>query len=163
MAGVTGRAGRRPHDEDGAGLTLSIDGSPTAAGPTAWSPSPLAAVALRFWDRGEIEGGFALALLDGQGREAMVLGPFCEEEVVATWRRLGLDSGLELMIETPEGALKAPYPQMGRVLLGPIRIRRRHGLLAGRRPRFLVRRKTGRVAPRPLIHREREIAGGRGV
>jgi hypothetical protein len=163
MTGVTGQAGRRPHREDGAGRSTSLDDIPMASADAAWRPSPLRAVALRYWDRAEIEGGFALALLDADGQETLVLGPFCEEDVVATWRSLGLEAGLELMIETPDGTLKAPYPQLGRVMLGPIRIRRRHGLLAGRRPRFLVRRKTGRVAPRPLIHREREIAGGRGA
>ena len=35
--------------------------------------------------------------------------------------------------------------------LGPVRIRRRHGLLNGRRPRFLTRRKTGRLAELPVI------------
>lgn len=133
------------------------------AGPVAGPLAPLAAVALRYWDRAEIEGGFGLALLDAEGRETLLLGPFSEEDIVATWRSIGLEAGLELMIETPEGVLKAPYPQIGRVMLGPITIRRRHGLLAGRRPRFLVRRKTGRIAPRPLVHREREIACGGGA
>jgi hypothetical protein len=41
--------------------------------------------------------------------------------------------------------------------LGPIRIRRQDGLLNGRRPRFLVQRKTTRLPQRPLVHREREM------
>jgi len=49
-----------------------------------------------------------------------------------------------------------PYPQLGRVALGAVRIRRRHGLLNGRRPRFLTRRKTGRLAELPVI-----VAGDR--
>jgi hypothetical protein len=163
MAGVTGKAGRRPHHEDGPGSSSPEHRIPATAGPLAGALSPLAAVALRYWNRADLEGGFGLALLDGEGREALLLGPFCEEEIVATWRSIGLEAGLELMIETPDGVLKAPYPQIGRVSLGPITIRRRHGLLSGRRPRFLVRRKTGRIAPRPLIHREREIAGGGGA
>jgi hypothetical protein len=46
------------------------------------------------------------------------------------------------------------------VQLGQIRIRRRHGVLNGRRPRFLTRRKTGRLPVRPAVHREREIIAG---
>ena len=33
----------------------------------------------------------------------------------------------------------------------PDLLRRRHGLLNGRRPRFLTRRKTGRLAELPVI------------
>ena len=53
-----------------------------------------------------------------------------------------------------------PYPQLGRVLLGPTRRRRRHGLLCHRRPRFLTRRKAARFPLRPQVHREPELAGG---
>ena len=104
---------------------------------------------------------FEVAILDRQGRALLTLGGIDEEDVVATWRALGAASGLPLVIAHPDGNLAVPLPQVGRVLLGPIRIRRRHGLLSGRRPRFLVRRKTGTLPLRPRIHREREIAGGR--
>ena len=112
--------------------------------------------------------GLALSLVRGPGRRARIavvdkrgsallrLGPFPESDVVAIWRALGAASGLPLMVEHADGRL-APYPQVGPVLVGPIRIRRRHGLLAGRRPRFLVRRKTTRLPQRPLVHREREM------
>lgn len=103
---------------------------------------------------------FEIAGIAPDGTVALVLGPFPEEEVVAVWRSLAARSGLPLLLQHPDGELQAPYPQVGAVQLGAIRIRRRHGLLNGRRPRFLVRRKTGRPASRPLVHREREIAGG---
>ena len=90
-----------------------------------------------------------------------MLGRFDEEEIVAVWRRLGQESGLPLMIQNPDGSLVAPYPQIGPLALGDVRQRRRHGLLSGRRPRFLTRRKTGRPAARPLVFREREIVAGR--
>ena len=76
---------------------------------------------------------------------------------MAVWRALGAASGLPLMIEPVNGRVRPLYPQVGPLLLGPVRIRRRHGLLNGRRPRFLVRRKTARLPPRPLVHREREM------
>jgi len=59
--------------------------------------------------------------------------------------------GLPLLFETADGVVSEPYPQLGRLALGPIRLRRRHALLNGRRPRFLARRKTGRLADRPVI------------
>ena len=117
-------------------------------------------VALKAGDRED--GLFDVLLLAGD-EERLPLGHYAEEDVIAEWRRLGAASGLPLMIQHGDGQLECPYPQIGPLALGEIRIRRRHGLLAGRRPRFLVRRKTARLPLRPAIHREREIAGGRGA
>jgi hypothetical protein len=127
-------------------------------GPGATKPAGLA---LRFC---EGEGGFAIDVI-GQDDDALLrLGPFAEEDVVAIWRSMGAASGLPLMIARPDGLIQAPYPQIGRLQLGDIRIRRRHGLLNGRRPRFLTRRRTGRLPLRPTVFRgECEIAGGRGA
>jgi hypothetical protein len=62
------------------------------------------------------------------------------------------------MIVREDGVLSLVSQQLGRVALGTTRQRRRHGLLSDRRPRFLVRRKTGRLPVRPQIHRgENEI------
>jgi hypothetical protein len=55
------------------------------------------------------------------------------------------------LLEGADGVVTEPYPQLGRVALGAVRIRRRHGLLNGRRPRFLTRRKTGRLPELPVI------------
>lgn len=104
---------------------------------------------------------FGLAVVDAAGNSLLPLGPFPEEDVVALWRGLGASSGLALLIETADGSREAAYEQIGPVQLGAIRIRRRHGLLNGRRPRFLVRRKTGRVPVRPQVFREREMFEGR--
>lgn len=102
---------------------------------------------------------YDLVLVDGSGTALLVLGSFPDDEAVAAWRGLGAASGLELMIEGADGALQRPYPQIGRVLLGPVRIRRRHGFLNGRRPRFLSRRKTGEMPLCPEMHREAEMFG----
>lgn len=80
-----------------------------------------------------------------------------ETDAVAEWRSIARDTGLALMVETGEGAFGPVRPQIGRLLLGEVRIRRRHGLLKGRRPRFLTRRKTGAMPVRPVIHPRREI------
>ncbi len=128
-------------------------------------PGRLAGLAMRIAERGDDEpaGGpaFEIAAIARTGEIATVLGRFDEEEIVAVWRRLGQESGLPLMIQNPDGSLVAPYPQIGPLALGDVRQRRRHGLLSGRRPRFLTRRKTGRPAARPLVFREREIVAGR--
>jgi hypothetical protein len=114
-------------------------------------------VAMRVAGDGE---HFHLVVLDGGNAPLLVLGPFTDEDVVAEWRRLAAASGLSAKIQLPNGSVLNPYPQVGRVLLGSTRQRRRHGLLARRRPRFLTRRKTGRFPLRPQVHRETELAGG---
>ncbi|WP_375455216.1 DUF6101 family protein [uncultured Methylobacterium sp.] len=103
------------------------------------------------------EDRFALLLVDADGGVLSRLGPFCEEEVVAVWRDLSARTGLPRMIVREDGALATVAAQVGRLMLGKTRIRR-HGSLGDRRPRFLVRRKTGRLPVRPQIHRgENEI------
>lgn len=104
------------------------------------------------------EDRFALILVDADGEALSRLGPFAEEDVVAVWRDLAARTGLPRMIVREDGVLSLVSRQLGRVALGTTRTRRRHGLLGDRRPRFLVRRKTGRLPVRPQIHRgEKEI------
>jgi hypothetical protein len=103
---------------------------------------------------------FTIEIVDEAGDPLLALGPFAEEDVVALWRDLGTRTGLPLLVRGGDGTLESPYPQIGRLQLGPVRIRRRHGLLNGRRPRFLVRRKTGRWPLRPRVHRNSELFRG---
>lgn len=104
---------------------------------------------------------FAILVLDTAGATLLSLGAFPGEDVVAVWRSLGASSGLPLLMEREDGSREAAYDQVGRVQLGAVRIRRGHGLLSGRRPRFLVRRKTGRLPVAPQVFREDEIFAGR--
>ena len=101
--------------------------------------------------------GFLVEVVDRGGTMLVRLGPFDQDDIVAVWRALGASSGLPLMVERPDGGLDAPYAQVGPLPLGAVRIRRRHGLLNGRRPRFLVRRRTGRLPPRPRVFRGDEL------
>lgn len=104
------------------------------------------------------EDRFSLVLVDDRGAAVSVLGPFGEEDVVAVWRDIALRSGLPRMLLREDGGLSVVSAQMGRLTLGTTRMRRRHGSLGERRPRFLTRRKTGRLPARPLIYRnENEI------
>lgn len=141
------RAGAAAHGSILSGCLAAAVIGPGGARPTGLALS-LAAC--------EADDGCAIVVIGGDER-LLRLGPFPESDVVAIWRSLGAASGLPLMVEHADGRLRALYPQVGPVLVGPIRIRRRHGLLAGRRPRFLVRRKTTRLPQRPLVHREREM------
>jgi hypothetical protein len=107
------------------------------------------------------EDRFALLIVDAGGATLMRLGPFSEDDVVAVWRDCAAKSTLPRMIVREDGTLATVSRQLGPVALGTTRTRRRHGSLNGRRPRFLVRRKTGRLPVRPQIFRgEREIMGG---
>lgn len=96
---------------------------------------------------------FALTLLAADGSVAATLGRVEGEDVIAIWRGFTHASGVPGVLVGSDGVVCHPYGQLGRLLLGAISIRRRHGLLAGRRPRFLVRRKTARLPERPLVHR----------
>jgi hypothetical protein len=102
------------------------------------------------------EDRFHLLLIDAEGRTAQVLGPFPEEDVVAIWRDLAAQAGLTRMIVREDGGLVPVALQVGRLMLGRVRIRRRHAGLGARRPRFLARRKTGRLPARPQIFRGEE-------
>ena len=118
-------------------------------------------VALRLDERSPDQGDFEIALVDEAGGTLMALGQYGEEEVVAVWRELGAVTGFPLITQSEDGALQHPYPQVGRVQLGRVRIRRRHG--PSRRPRFLARRKTTRLPRRPTVYREPEIIAGTPV
>jgi hypothetical protein len=105
---------------------------------------------------------FRLVLLDGS-RALLTLGPYAEDDVVAQWRALGAAAGLPLTLRFANGAVVALSRQVGRLQVGPPWPRSRHKLLTARRPRFLTRRKTGRVPADGRIFREPEIAAGRGA
>ncbi|MDX3806954.1 DUF6101 family protein [Bosea thiooxidans] len=93
---------------------------------------------------------FELALTAGDGR-SVVVASVDQADAVALWRDFGRRSGLPLLLESVDGKVTEPFPQLGRVALGPVRIRRRYAFLNGRRPRFLTRRKPGRLAALPVV------------
>ena len=108
----------------------------------------------------EITGAdrFSLILVDAEGDVLQRLGSFEEDDVVAVWRDIAARAGLTRMIVREDGLLVPVSQQIGRLILGQVRIRRRQAGLGRRRPRFLARRKTGRLPARPQIFRgENEI------
>jgi hypothetical protein len=109
-------------------------------------------------DRHDSDSEFELVLVQEGGGQGIVIGRFGEEDIVAVWRSFAESSGLPMVLSVATHA-DQPYQQIGRLRVGQVRQRRRHGLPAGRRPRFLVRRKTARLPERPIVHRGREIVG----
>ena len=155
MIRVTPKVGASFPKEDGSDLPAELSPLPSIIGGLAGATP--AGLALKLASG---SGRFHLVLLDADNAPLLALGPYEEDEVVAQWRSIAASGGLVLKILLPNGAVMTPYPQIGRVQVGPQRIRRRHGLLNHRRPRFLTRRKTGLVPLRPRVHREVEIARG---
>jgi hypothetical protein len=126
--------------------------------PQAVLSSRLLGLALQFR-----RDAFLIQVCGSDEAERLDLGPFDYEEVVAVWRRLAASSGLPLLLPGPDGVLQQPYPQIGRLLVGPVTERRKAAVLNGRRPRFLTKRRASRLPRRPRIHRETEIAAGRSL
>lgn len=109
-------------------------------------------VALRLAAPSTDDNAFELVLTSGDGRSVRI-ATVDGNDAIALWRACGQASGLPLLLEGVDGSLSAPYPQVGRVALGPVRIRRRYGFMKNRRPRFLARRKPTRMADRPVMIR----------
>lgn len=77
---------------------------------------------------------------------------------LAEWRSWGRALKLPLLVEELDGRRSTPATLLGLVEVGRPRPRRRHSLLAGRRPRFLVKRRTGKLTAETKVNRgEREI------
>ena len=81
------------------------------------------------------------------------------DDVVAVWRSWGRVLGLPLLFAERDGKLHEPFPRLGAVSIAePAPRRRRISPLKRRRPSILLRRKPGRPAAKPAVHRdEREI------
>ena len=64
-------------------------------------------------------------------------------EISADWQAWGRTLGLPLLIVGLDGTVEKPVDRIGPLLRHEPKPRRRHSFFAGRRPRFLTRRKTG--------------------
>jgi uncharacterized protein DUF6101 len=81
-----------------------------------------------------------------------------DADVVAEWQLWGRVLGLPLLLGERDGSFHEPYPRLGRVRLNKVAPRRRRrSAIRARRPRFLVRRKTGTAVRSPVYRGEREI------
>lgn len=162
MTGSTPATGAVLPHEDGPG------GSPTAAAPRMAAAGRWligrqgdrpAALVLRHI-AGLARPMAEVVVADPGGQALLTLGPFELDDVVATWRSLGAASGLPLVVEGLDGRHETVFAQIGPLRLGAAHARRRRGLPDRRRPRFLMRRKTGRLPPRPAVIAGRELVCG---
>lgn len=153
-AGKNSAAGAGCHVQPATGEAISFNDIvmrlPGARVVTTAATGTFTGVAVRFAQDGGNAEMFELVLVGQDRRQDLVIGRWDDGDIAAVWRAVAAASGLPLMLEREDGVIVCPRPQVGRLLLGPIRIRRRHGLLSGRRPRFLVRRKTGKPLLRPV-------------
>ena len=81
------------------------------------------------------------------------------DDAVAQWKCWARVLGVPLLVEESDGSLREPFRRIGRIgVRAPAPRRRRRGALKRRRPSILLRRKPGRCAAEPTVHRgEREI------
>jgi hypothetical protein len=102
---------------------------------------------------------YDISLVHADGRGPTVLVSAQDDSaVVAQWRKTALSLGLPLLVMRDDGEVLQPYEHCGAVTVGPFRYRRRNATLSRRRPRFLQRRKCGRLPERPLVRRERDMS-----
>jgi hypothetical protein len=81
------------------------------------------------------------------------------DDAVAQWKCWARVLGIPLLVDEGDGTLREPFRRIGRVRVGkPAPRRRRRTAIRWRRPSILMRRKPGRPAAIPTVHRgEREI------
>jgi hypothetical protein len=82
------------------------------------------------------------------------------DDLVAEWKSWSRVLGLPLLVIEGDGSLREPFQRIGGIggVGTPAPRRRRRAAIKWRRPRFLMRRKPGRLTAQPLVFRgEREI------
>ncbi len=77
-------------------------------------------------------------------------------DIAPDWQAWARTLGLPLLIVGQDGSVGTPLANLGGVIAARPQPRRRHSFFAGRRPRFLKRRKTGHREP-PTRVEGREI------
>ncbi|MBS7702277.1 DUF6101 family protein [Chelatococcus asaccharovorans] len=102
----------------------------------------------------DAEDRFALIVVDGSRQD--IVGLYDAADIVAQWQAQAKATGLPLLL--PCGGARGDgyerlYENVGAVRLGAIIASRHQAVLARRRPRFLVRRKTTRMPERPIVWR----------
>ncbi len=70
------------------------------------------------------------------------------EQVAADWQAWGRTLNLPLLVIGQDGSVSHAFDRLGSITVCRPKPRRRHSFFAGRRPRFLSRRKVGRKGQR---------------
>lgn len=81
------------------------------------------------------------------------------DDVIADWRAWSRVLALPMLMVEDDGSWRSLETRLGSVGVKPVRPRRRRSALAGRRPRFLTRRKVGRISSDAVRLEKREMFG----
>ena len=73
------------------------------------------------------------------------------EDAAADWQAWGRALNLPLLVVEQDGTVRAPLTRLGGLTVASPSPRRRRRFLAGRRPRFLRRRKVGQARPIEMV------------
>jgi len=81
------------------------------------------------------------------------------DEALAEWKSWSRVLGVPLLVDDGDGAVREPFHRLGQLNIGPVSSRKkRRAAVRWRRPSILMRRRPGRPAEKPIVHRdEREI------
>lgn len=103
-------------------------------------------------------GALTLTLEHRDASLSIPLPSASDDDLLADWRLWGCVLALPLLVSDFAGNLVPAFASLGQVRLGaPGPRRRRRNALARRRPRFLQRRRVGKLPVAPVRYREREI------
>ncbi len=78
-----------------------------------------------------------------------------DSEIQAEWRLWAKFFGLPALVEREEGGAEAEDAHLGEIAIAGAKARRRGKTMTSRRPRFLTRRKTGRLDGSRLLPADR--------
>ena len=127
---------------------------------------PMAAfegVAVRFAADGDAVDGEGLVVLELLHRDPHLSLPLSVardlDDVVADWRGWARVLALPMLVVETDGTWHPVKTRLGSLEVASPRPRRRRSVLAGRRPRFLTRRKMGAEGATRIILEKREIFG----
>lgn len=81
------------------------------------------------------------------------------DDVVADWKAWSRVLMLPMLLVEIDGSWRAIETRLGAVKIAPVKPRRRRSVLAGRRPRFLARRKVGVTGRDTVVIEKCEIFG----
>lgn len=163
-----------PHAGDGAAATFIIEreralirravplaaGSVVTGGMISVPVGDFAGVSVRMestGEHGEVRGYVELLHTDPALTLPLTISDD-PEEVAADWQAWSRTLNLPLLIVGQDGTVNAPLANVHGVHMTRAKPRRRHSYFAQRRPRFLTRRKPGRVGEAIRVHGREIIA-----
>lgn len=108
--------------------------------------------------RADDAGALTLSLEHRDANLSIELQAATDDDILADWNLWGRVLGLPLLVSDFSGNLVPAFPTLGSVRVGvPGPRRRRRNVVARRRGRFPLRRRSGRPVSVNVVYREAEI------